>query len=322
MQLQATSLHKDTYKVKNWKQYNASLCQRGSISLWIEDSVLRAWREVDVNQKVVGEKTYPDSVILCCLVIGIQYHQKLRQMTGFVKSLLQLLGKGDYAVPDYSTLCRRQACLPVEVSKRWQQGEQLAVAIDSTGLQVYGEGEWKVRKHGVSKRRTWRKLHIGIDLLTQEIISVALTTNSEDDAAVATRMVKGKTEKMKSFTGDGAYDDFAFRQGLGTQVQQIIPPPKDAIVHQATKRKPLKAFLQWRNEAIVFMETRGRKEWKIQQGYHQRSLNEVAMFRYKTSFTHQLNARKIDNQQTEAKIKCKILNTYWQAGMPLADKAA
>lgn len=320
--MQPTSPSKDSYKVKNWKRYNASLCQRGSLTLWIEDSVLRAWREVDVNQKVVGEQTYPDSVILCCLVVGMQYHQKLRQTTGFVSSLLTLLGKTEYAVPDYSTLCRRQACLPVEVSQRWQSGEKLAVAIDSTGLKVYGEGEWKVRKHGVSKRRTWRKLHIGIDLLTQEIISVELTTNSEDDAAVATRMVKGKTEKMKSFTGDGAYDDFAFREVLGSQVKQIIPPPKDAIVHQATKRKPSKDFLQPRNEAVVFMENYSRKEWKVQQGYHQRSLNEVAMFRFKTSFTHQLKARKIENQQTEVKIKCKILNTYQQAGMPVTYKVA
>lgn len=322
MQLQPTSPGKDKYKVQNWRQYNASLCQRGSLSLWIEDSVLRAWREVDVNQKVVGEKTYPDSVILCCLVLGIQYHQKLRQTTGFVGSLLQLLGKGNYAVPDYSTLCRRQACLPVEVSQRWQAGEKLAVAIDSTGLKVYGEGEWKVRKHGVSKRRTWRKLHIGIDLCTQEIISVELTANSEDDAAVASRMVKGKTDQMKSFTGDGAYDDFAFRQVLGQQVRQIIPPPKDAVLQVATKRKPLRDFLQQRNQAVAFMENHSRKEWKVQQGYHQRSRNEVAMFRFKTSFTHQLNARKIASQQTEVKVKCKILNAYRQGGMPLAYKAA
>lgn len=281
MQVQPTSLSKDSCKVKNWKQYNASLCQRGSISLWIEDSVLRAWREIEVTKKVAGEQTYPDAVILCCLVPGLQYHQKLRQTTGFVSGILALSGKGDYAVPDYSTLCRRQACLPVEVSKRWQSGEKLAVAIDSTGLKVYGEGGWKVRKHGVSKRRTWRRLHIGTDLRTQEIISVELTTNSEDDAAVATRMLKGKTGKMKSFTGDGAYDDFTFREALGEQVAQIIPPPKDAVVDQATRRKPLRGFLQPRNQAVAFIESHSRKEWKTRQGYHQRSLNEVAMFRYK-----------------------------------------
>jgi hypothetical protein len=322
MQEQPTSPGKDKYKVKNWQQYTASLCKRGSLTLWIEDSVFRSWQEVNPAKKVVGEQLYPDSVIGCCLVLGMQYHQKLRQTTGFVASLLALLGKSAYAVPDYTTLCRRQACLPVELSQRWQQGEKLAVGIDSTGLKVYGEGEWKVRKHGVSKRRTWRKLHIGLDLATQEIISVELTTNSEDDAAVAERMLKGKTTQMKSFTGDGAYDDFNFRQVLGGQVQQIIPPPKDAVIHPVSERKPAKAFLQQRNEAVAFIEGHSRKEWKVQQGYHQRSRNEVAMFRYKTSFTHQLNARKIDQQQTEAKIKCKILNTYRRVGMPLAYKVA
>ena len=166
--MKPTSPCKDSYKLKNWKAYNQSLCNRGRISVWIEDSVLVSWSAIDLTKKVVGEQTYPDSVILCCLILGFQYHQPLRQTTGFVRSLLLLMGRENYAIPDYSTLCRRQNSLPLDLTKRWGKGENIDIAIDSTGLKVYGEGEWKVRVHGVSKRRTWRKLqrklHIGIEV--------------------------------------------------------------------------------------------------------------------------------------------------------------
>lgn len=320
----ATIPAKDRYKVKNWKAYNKSLVQRGRLTLWLEDSVLREWRDTDKTRKVVGENTYADCVIQCCLLLGQVYHQPLRQTTGFVASLLAMLGHKDYAVPDYTTLCRRQSCLPVEVSKALAGNSKGTIhfALDSTGLKVYGEGEWKVRKHGASKRRTWRKLHIGIDVNTQEIVCVALTTNSEDDAAVATKMLKGKTAQIRSFRGDGAYDDFKLREALGNQVQQIIPPPKDAVLHPGTKRKPVKEYLRQRNEAVEYIQGHNSKAWKIKEGYHRRSLNEVVMFRYKTTFTAQMKARKIEQQQTEVALKCKILNTYRRQGMPLAYKAA
>ena len=318
----ATIHSKDKYKVKNWKAYNNSLVQRGSISIWLEDSVLRQWGDISKEKKVVGECLYGDSVIQCCLLLGQLYHQPLRQTTGFVDSLLTMLGYRDYAVPDYSTLCRRQACLPVEVSQALSSQRKRAIAIDSTGLKVYGEGEWKVRKHGASKRRTWRKLHIGIDVHTQEIVLVELTTNAEDDAQVASKLLQGKSHKLKSFRGDGAYDDLKLRQALGNQVRQIIPPPKDAVVRKGTKKKPLPEYLQQRNQAVAFIQEQGSKAWKIKEGYHQRSLSEVAMFRYKNTFSAQMKTRNIENQKTEVKLKCKILNTFRRQGMPLAYKAA
>lgn len=319
---------KDKFKISNWKAYNASLCKRGSLTLWIEDSVLREWKEIQVAKKVVGEKKYGDSIIQCCLLLGKVYHQPLRQTTGFVESLLVMLGCKGCQVPDYSTLCRRQSCLPVEVSRILESGKKIDIAIDSTGLKVYGEGEWKVRKHGASKRRTWRKLHIGIDVNTQQIVCVELTTNvmsvnaHTDDAATAGRMLKGKTDKLNSFRGDGAYDDFSFREVLGSGVKQIIPPPKDAVLQKGTKKKPVKDYLQQRNQAVEFIQEHGREQWKIKEGYHERSLNEVSIFRFKGTFTANLSARRMDNQKTEVALKCKILNIFNRQGMPLAYKAA
>jgi hypothetical protein len=130
----------------------------------------------------------------------------------------------------------------VEVSRRLESGENLTVGIDSTGLKVYGEGEWKVRKHGSSKRRTWRKLHICMDLDTQDILSVDLTGNREVDAAVGKGLLGVKTTHIKEFKGDGIYDDFGFRQKLGAGIIQTIPPPKDAVIQKPKKISPFQTF--------------------------------------------------------------------------------
>lgn len=149
-----------------------------------------------------------------------------------MKSLFGLIGKPDYPIPDYSTLCRRSGCLSIEISKRLDRGENLIVGIDSTGLKVYGEGEWKVRKHEWGKYRTWRKLHVCMDLMTQEILSVGAG------------ILKGKAVNLKSFKGDGAYDEFGFREILGDKVRQVIPPPKNGVVILSKKDKPVPKHLK------------------------------------------------------------------------------
>ena len=242
-----TSPHKDTYKIRNWGSYNKNLESRGNVTIWLSERILRVWSNVP-KRKVVGEQQYPDCIIEACLIIGKVYKQPLRQTVGFVKSLLQMAGYSDLAVPDYTTLSRRQGLLNIVVSNRLSSGEKLHIGIDSTGLKVYGEGEWKVRKHGYSKRRTWLKLHIGLDIDTQEIVLVKLTSNSIDDAAAGREMLKGHEKKLNKFSGDGAYDDFSFRAVLGKDVEQIIPPPSDAVVQKATKKKPVPDYLLARQE--------------------------------------------------------------------------
>jgi hypothetical protein len=190
------------------------------------------------------------------------------------------------------------------------------IGIDSTGLKVYGEGEWKVRKHGWSKHRTWRKLHVCIDLHSQELLSVKLTGNEEDDASVGSKMLQGKTANIHSFYGDGSYDKFDFRSTLGKDIIQIIPPPKNAVLQKATGTHPLPGYLHQRNQAVETIEKYGYKYWKEQTGYHRRSLNEVAMFRYKTIFGGHLDARTIENQSTEIHLKSWSLNKFMGIGMP------
>ena len=313
---------KDKFKLRNWKENNSNLSKRGSLTLWIDASVLEDWSKIDPTKKEVGQRIYLDSIILCCLLLKINFRLKYRQSTGFISSLLLLMGKGKYVVVDYTTLCRRQSLLLVEVSQRLEQGEKLDIAIDSTGLKVCGEGEWKVRRHGVFKRRTWCKLHIGIDVDSRQIIWISLTGNDTDDAAEAVNMLEGRAVRINSFRGDGAYNDFYFRKALGNGIVQIILPPKDAVTQKGARKKPAENYLGQRNQAIGYINEHGREAWKIQTGYHRRNLNEVVMFRYKTTFGGELNARKIENQSSEVKIKYLILNKYALLGLPDSYKVA
>ncbi|KAA6334962.1 hypothetical protein EZS27_016770 [termite gut metagenome] len=257
MSTSLTTQYKDKHKIRNWKEYNKSLCQRGSLTLWLEDSLLQEWESTSKKKKEVGEQTYSDSIIPCCLLLKINYRLKLRQSIGFMQSLFFLMGKNYFAVPDYSTLCRRQKSLPIEIKSRLESGEKLAMGIDSTGLKVYGEGEWKVRKHGFSKHRTWRKLPVCIDLDTQEILSVELTGNEEDDATVGSKMLERKTGNILRFYGDGSYDKFDFREVLGSGIEQIIPPPKNAVIQNAKGKKPLPDYLIQRNGAVEYIHKQG-----------------------------------------------------------------
>jgi hypothetical protein len=236
--------------------------------------------------------------------------------------MFYLLHISGLIIPNFSTLCRRQKSLPVEIEKRLKWGENLVVGIDSTGLKVSGEGEWKVRKHGWSKHRTWRKLHICIDLETQKILAAELTTNGENDARVGKQMLDGKTLNINAFHGDGAYDDIEFREFLGKEIQPVIPPPKNAIIRKSENNEPLPEHIIKRNEAVEYVKKQGLKQWKTQHCYHKRSLNETVMFRFKKIFGGELDARIMENQRTEILLKCMILNTFTGIGMPISYKVA
>lgn len=310
---------KYSYKISNWKEYNESLKKRGKISLWMNARLLKIWSEIDVSKKIFGEKNYPDVVIEFCLVMSHLYHLPLRQTTGFVEDLLENMGCIGFDVPDFSTLSRRAASLPVKISKKLEKGKKIDVIVDSTGLKLHGEGEWKVKKHGAGKHRMWLQLHMAIDASTGEIVANLLTSNSIGDAPAAKIMLADHKENMASCRGDGAYDKFGLREFLG-DITQIIPPPKGAVLHEGTAKKPAPDYLSQRNAAVSRINETDRKTWKVEAGYHKRSLVETTMFRYKVTFGGHIRAKNTENQQTEVNIKCKILNKFASYGMPNSQK--
>jgi hypothetical protein len=303
---------KRKYRVRNWAEYNEALKQRGSITVWVEQGMAEAWYDGEPTGKPGAKRTYSDNAITVTLQFGAVFHQRLRQTEGLVHSIFHAMGI-DLDVPDYSTLSRRGETVVVDVPKT--EKNIVFVIPDSTGLKVYGEGEWKVRKHGWSKHRTWQKFHLMISP-DGEIRALKLTDNATTDAEVAPELLDQETAPtIMGFAGDGGYDRRnVYAACLDRRIPIIlVPPQKNAkiFVHGNTHTTP-----HPRDENLRQIRKTSRTRWKEQTGYHVRSLVENTMFRLKTILGDRLNARLFPQQRTEAAIKARILNHMWQLGMP------
>lgn len=311
-QSKPSSRPKTLYRVQNWSDYEKSLVQRGSITFWLSDDFEQTWLYTGEPQ-CGSQFEYSDKAIEIMLTIKEVFHLTNRGVEGFVRSLFGMM-EIHLGVPDHSTLSKRGKSLQVNLPKK--RSGSLHIVLDSTGLKLYGEGEWKVRKHGYSKRRTWRKLHLGGNPETGEILAVALTENSVSDDAVVKELLKQIEETLLSCTGDGAYDKRKVYEALSEHspdVHIVIPPRKNAHIWQHGNSKEER---HKRDEHLRAIRQHGRKAWKAEAGYHIRSLAETTMFRLKTIFDDKLSARLLDTQMTQASIRCLALNKMTHLGMP------
>lgn len=303
---------KASYKITNWRQYNESLVQRGSVTFWFSEEVIDHWEHANDEPKVGHPFVYSNRAIESLLALRELFRLPYRQTEGLGRSLLALM-RLQVAIPDYTSLAKRAAKLAIDLNLAARTGP-IDIVIDSTGLKVFGEGEWKTRKHGVAKRRTWRKLHLTINPATQEIEAEVLTENSGHDADQVEELLGQIETPVASLAGDGAYDQWKVYETCETEeIEPIIPPRRNAKIkqHGNSRESPLP-----RDEAIRAIRRVGRQEWKKEVGYHRRSLAETAMYRLKTCFGHMLKNREIENQRTEVRLRCKILNVFTQLGMP------
>lgn len=303
---------KGTYKITNWRKYNESLVQRGSITFWFNEDTIDQWHHTNKRPKVGHPFVYSDTAIECMLVLRELFQLPYRQTEGLGKSLAQLM-QVSVDIPDYTSLAKRAAKLGVLLDVRRHRGP-IDVVVDSTGLKVFGEGEWKTRKHGISKRRTWRKLHLAVNPETHEIEAETLTENSCDDAGQVDPLLNQVKGKIKGFYGDGAYDKWKVYETLDSRkIKAVVPPQRNAKIkqHGNSSNPPLQ-----RDVAIREIRRRGRRKWKENIGYHLRSLSETAMYRMKCCFGDHLKNRLIDNQKTETRIRSKILNKFTHLGLP------
>lgn len=314
---EAQQPQKNTYKLTNWPEYNQALIQRGSLMLWINEQTITDWYHQGPN-KPGGLYRYSTACIECALSLKAVLKLAFRQTQGLIQSIITMM-KLDLVVPSYTQLCRRQAKLACPIKPLTNlptSMEALHLVVDSTGLKVYGEGEWKVRKHGASKRREWRKLHLAEDVATGLIEAVELTTNSITDAQAVKSLLDQISDPINKFGGDGAYDQVQVYDALEQRaIRPIIPPRSNAIVWTDEAGVDLD---HPRNEALKQIDELGLSGWKQQSGYHQRSLAETLMFRWKTTFGERLQSRRLTNQQSEVRIKAACLNQFTQLGMPKA----
>jgi len=309
---------KTKYRIRNWSQYNRSLVQRGSINIWFSEDSVKKWNASSKQKKKGRPYSYSDDAILTGLLIKSVFHLPLRGLQGFLLSIVGMMNLS-LSIPCYTQISRRSKSLGKKLL-RFSRKNITDLVIDSTGLKVYGEGEWKVRQHGYSKRRTWRKLHLAVCPDSGEIFSEILTDNAVADSQVFPQLIEKPPKNLKRTYGDGAYDKKTCYYASDQHgIKHITPPQKNAVF------KPnAPGWMRNRNDAISAIFALGndaiaRKIWKVLIGYHRRSLAETAMFRFKQLFGGTLTSRLLSTQQAEVRAKCIALNKITSLGMPIGE---
>jgi hypothetical protein len=287
------------------------LIGRGSLTLWVDDEAIRSWRYTGPTQRG-AQYRYADAAITCVLTLRAVYHLALRAAEGLAQSVFALLEVA-LPVPSYSTLSRRAAEVAGALGALPRSGP-VHLVIDSSGFKVYGEGEWKVRQHGWSKRRTWRKVHLAVDEATGEIVAAVASEAQVSDADALPDLLEQVAGELGQVSADGAYDKRRCYEALEEcGAKAVIPPRRDAKIWQHGNC----AGAPWqRDENLRAIRQQGRRRWKQESGYHRRSLAETAFFRCKTIFGPTLRARAFPQQATELCIKAAALNRMTHLGMP------
>ena len=316
------------YRIKNWNEYNKSLVQRGSLTLWIEDSFEQDCKATNPANKRGRPFFYSDLMIELCLIFNIRYRLSYRETQGFVASVLSLKGL-NLEVPSYTQLHRRAKKITIPLRRYLDHSGNIDLVIDSTGLKVYGEGEWKVRQHGVSKRRTWKKLHLGVDPISHEVRAFTLTGNNVHDSSMLEGLIEQVDAPIDRCFADGAYDCQSCYKACDTRGIMLIAPPninavmrksKGSDQHLKQRYKSLERIQELTQEGGDLYEA--RKRWKQESDYHVRSLAETAMFRFKTLWGSTLFSRIESTSQVEIALKVNMMNKLSSLGMPLSSLVA
>lgn len=290
------------YRTTNWSSYNDALRKRGSLLIWLDKEM--TWHAPHEGRPG-RPPVFSNAAIQFCLSIKVLFKLPLRQTAGMVASLLRLAGL-DWPVPDYSTLCRRQKTLKVQIPYRRAEGP-LNLLVDSTGIKFLGDGEWQARKHGVQGRRQWRKVHLAMDIATSDIRAVEFTPSREGDSPVLPDLLGQipEDEDIGTVTADGAYDT---RRCHGAVIARggtaIIPTRRNG---RAWKEDCPAA--KARNETLRATRHYGRAFWKRWTGYHARSRVEAKM-RCLKAFGERIAARDPDRQTAEIHIRVALINRF------------
>lgn len=298
---------KMSFKVQNWPAYEAGLRQRGSLTLWIDEAALVSWQTIGPN----GQARYMEAAIQTSLMLRTAFKLALRQTEGLMTSVLTLMGL-TLSAPDHTTVSRRAVTLPATRPAQMPQGP-LHVLIDSTGLQVYGAGQWLEAKHGAKSRRSWRKLHLAVDAASRMIVAQTLTDQDVDDPSQVGSLLDQIECPIGQVTADGAYDGAPTYQIIaqhGDDIEVVIPPRATAIP-SGEPDTPTR-----RDRHLAIIAEQGRLAWQATTGYGQRSLIETTIGRYKTLIGPRLRARGFAAQQSEVAIGVAVLNRMLVAGRP------
>ncbi len=300
---------KQRHRVTNSASYDMALRQRGSLTVWFTEAALSAWK-AEPRTTRGGQPRYSALAITTALTLRAVFRLALRQTEGLIGSILALLGL-DLAVPDHSTLSRRAETLAFPPQRHGSAPVHLLV--DSTGLKLCGAGEWLLEKHGTRTRRSWRKLHIGVDADTGQIVAATLTTSDVDDASQVGPLLD-QAGPLASFTADGAYD----QDGVYGKVARhsstaavIVPPRSSAVPSKTAGTAPTQ-----RDCHLQTICKHGRRRWQKTSGYHWRALVEADISRFKRVIGDGLRSRTDRRRETEIALAVSVLNRMLELGRP------
>jgi hypothetical protein len=251
------------------------------------------------------------------LMLRLVFHLALRQAEGFAASVLRLLGQ-ELRIPDHTTLSRRSRSFARRQPKLIPHGPMHPV-IDSTGLKLFGQGEWDEEQHGRT-RRSWRKLHLAVDAGSGEIVACVLTDNAAGDAGQVSALLVPIKGEIASVTADGAYDGEPVYQAIASH--QPDPPPDVVIPPRASavpSTEDTKAQSQ-RDRHIRLIAEKGRMAWQRATSYGRRSLAETAVGRYKVIIGPKLRARRLPAQQSEVAMAAEVLNRMIRVAKPVSTR--
>ena len=308
---------KQRYRVTNWAEYDASLRQRGSLTVWFTTEAIAAWR-AEPRTTRGGQPHYSALAIQTALTLRAVFRLALRQTEGLIGSILQLLGL-DLAVPDHSTLSRRAETLEVPKPCPNSRGP-VHLLVDSTGLRLWGPGEWLVEKHGTRRRRDWRKLHIGVDADTGQILASELTASDVDDGSQVKPLLDRSAAPLASFIGDGAYDQAGVYGTIASrhpEADVIVPPRSTAVSSELVESAPTQ-----RDRHLQSINEHGRMGWQKRSGYSRRALVETAISRFKQVIGAGLRSRTDRRRVTEISIAVHALNRMLELGRPKSVRVA
>ena len=306
------------YRIRNWPAYNRALVRRGSLTFWVDEQAVSGWLQERTVAVRGRPRIYADAAIECALVVKTVFHLSLRATQGFLESVVELMGVA-LPVPDYSTVCRRQdGTRPGLVLAPSAQPRH--VVIETTGLKVYGAGEWYVRRYGLGRgrRRIWRKLHVGVDETTKQIVAVDLTESNVHDGRWLPELLARTAGDIGQVSADKAYDSATCYEAiLARGAVPTIPPRRKARLSHCPGPPPARAA---RDEVLRCIKAEGRYVWRTSSGATRQSMAENAISRFKALLGVKLTARRFASQQVEALVKCHVLNRMVSLGMPVSER--
>ncbi len=302
-------------RVTNWPAYDASMRQRGSLTVWFTDEAIAAWA-AEPRTTRGGQSRYSPLAILTGLTLRAVFRLAYRQAEGLIGSIVGLLGLG-LRVPDHTTLSRRAATLDVPRPRNagaGAGGEPMHLLVDSTGLKLCGKGEWLLEKHGTATRRSWRTLHLGVDAGTGRIVASTLTSKDVDDASQVNPLLDQVAGPVASFIGDGAYDQDRVYAGVAERHPEaavVVPPRATAVPSDTAASAPTQ-----RDGHVRHIARHGRMRWQSASGYNKRARVEATMSRWKQVTGDGLRAHTDERRATEVAVAVHALNCMLDLGRP------